>query len=239
MAAGLRLLEDRFSVRYHLEAPTLGWNQFDLSVGEIHLELGGQTGRPGLVASISAVLDGDVHRDEIYAGVRRVFGWWLRAFDGRHPVARCQSFTMRRNDRADTGGFTLIDVTLAMAIVAILTAISFPRAGHFLDSIAVQGASSDAFAIFSSARNMAVNGATQATVDIDTARAIMSARIQGDTVLKRDLALVHEVRLSASRPSITFSASGMGYGAGNLTLVITRGRAVDSLFVSRLGRVRH
>lgn len=61
MPAGLRFLVDRFSVRHYLEAPTLGWNQFDLRVGIILLELGGQTGRPGLVASISAVLDGEVH----------------------------------------------------------------------------------------------------------------------------------------------------------------------------------
>ncbi|MBA2687590.1 MAG: hypothetical protein H0U64_05775 [Gemmatimonadaceae bacterium] len=126
-----------------------------------------------------------------------------------------------------------------MAIIGLLTAISAPRASAFLDGIAVQGASSDAFAIFSSARNAAVNGAAQATVEIDTLRVTMTARLKTDTILKRELGRVHDVKLSTSRPSITFSASGMGYGAGNLTLVIRRGRAVDSLFVSRLGRVRH
>lgn len=140
---------------------------------------------------------------------------------------------------ADRQGVTLLDAAIAVAIIAILTAISIPKANNFLDSIAVQGASSDAFAIFSSARNAAVNGAAQATVEIDTVRITMSARIKGDTILKRDLGQVHQVKLSTTRPSITFTASGMGYGAGNLTLVIKRGRAVDSLFVSRLGRVRH
>lgn len=141
--------------------------------------------------------------------------------------------------RASLHGYTLLDITIAMSIIAILSAISFPRASHFMDSIAVHGASSDAFALFSSARNAAVNGASQATVEIDTARSTMTVRVRTDTILKREFGAIHSVKLSTSRPSITFSASGMGYGAGNLTLVIRRGSARDSLFVSRLGRVRH
>jgi len=67
----------------------------------------------------------------------------------------------------------------------------------------------------------------------------MSVRIGTDTLRKRELGLIHEVKLSATRTSITYSPTGMGYGAANLTLVIVRGNSVDSLFVSRLGRVRH
>ena len=123
--------------------------------------------------------------------------------------------------------------------MGIITAVSLPRASHFLDSIEVQGAASDAFAIFSTARATAVSRAAQTSVDIDTLRALMLVRTGNDTILKRDLGLNHQVKLSASRQSITYSGNGLGYGAGNLTLVIRRGRAVDSLFVSRLGRVRH
>ena len=61
MSPGFRFLEDRLSVRHDLEPSTLGWNQLDVRVRVMLLELGGQTGRPGLVASIGAVLDGDFH----------------------------------------------------------------------------------------------------------------------------------------------------------------------------------
>lgn len=136
-------------------------------------------------------------------------------------------------------GFTLLDCVAALTIIGIVAAASIPRASHFLDSIEVQGAASDAFAIFSSARAAATSSAAQATVDIDTARTVMVVRTGNDTILKRDLGLNHQVKISASRQTITYSPNGLGYGAGNLTLVIRRGRAVDSLFVSRLGRVRH
>jgi type II secretory pathway pseudopilin PulG len=147
--------------------------------------------------------------------------------------------TLRQRRAAQCAAFTLLDCVAAITIMGIVTAISIPRAAAFLDSLAVHGAVSDAFAIFSTARAAAVSSAAQATVDIDTVRSLMVVKSGTDTILARDLGLNHKVKLAASRQTITYSASGLGYGAGNLTLVIKRGRAVDSLFVSRLGRVRH
>jgi prepilin-type N-terminal cleavage/methylation domain-containing protein len=136
-------------------------------------------------------------------------------------------------------GYTLLDVVVAMAVMSILSAIALPRAGAFLDSIRVEGAVSDAFAVFSAARHTAVARARQTTVEIDSVKTTMTIRVGTDTVLKRELGTVHDVKVRASRSSITYSAAGIGYGAGNLTLTISRGRALDSLVVSRLGRVRH
>lgn len=84
MAADFRFLENRFSIRDHLEPSALGWNQLDVRVGIVLRELGGQTGRPGLVASIGAVLYGDFHAfDRMVCSkyMRRVappsFGGWV------------------------------------------------------------------------------------------------------------------------------------------------------------------
>ena len=158
------------------------------------------------------------------------------------PSAKCRGIsrlTLRQRRAAPRAAFTLLDCVAVMTIIGILTAVSIPKASRFLDSLSVHGATSDAFAIFSAARSAATSSATQATVEIDTAKSMMIVRTGTDTILKRDLGLAHQVKLSATRSSMVFSPNGLGYGAANLTLVVKKGNAVDSLFVSRLGRVRH
>lgn len=145
----------------------------------------------------------------------------------------------RAAQRAAQKGFTLLDCIATVTIIGILYAVTMPKAAHFLDSLGVHGAVSDAFAVFSTARTAAVSSGTHASVDIDTARTTLIVRVGPDTILKRDLGLVHQVKIAATRTSTMFSPNGLGYGAGNLTLVVKRGGSVDSLFVSRLGRVRH
>jgi type II secretory pathway pseudopilin PulG len=146
---------------------------------------------------------------------------------------------LRQRRAAQRAAFTLLDCVATLTIIAIITAVMAPKAAGFFDSLSVHGATSDAFAIFSTARSAAASRETRATVDIDTARTLMIVRAGQDTILKRDLGLVHQVKLSASRSSMVFAPNALGYGASNLTLVIKRGHSVDSLFVSRLGRVRH
>jgi type II secretory pathway pseudopilin PulG len=106
--------------------------------------------------------------------------------------------------------FTLLDCVAALTIIGVMLAVMTPRASGFLDSLSVHGATSDAFAIFSTARGVAAANAAQATVDIDTVRTMMIVRTGQDTVLKRDLGSTHQVKLSATRSSIVFSPNGLG-----------------------------
>jgi len=46
------------------------------------------------------------------------------------------------------------------------------------------------------------------------------------------------VRITATRDSMAYDPRGLGYGAANLSVVARRGRAAETLFVSRLGRTR-
>jgi hypothetical protein len=59
-----------------------------------------------------------------------------------------------------------------------------------------------------------------------------------DTLEQRPLREVHQVEFSSSRDSIAFAPSGLGYGAANTQIIVSRGVAADTISVSRLGRAR-
>jgi hypothetical protein len=76
-------------------------------------------------------------------------------------------------------------------------------------------------------------------VEIDTAHRVINVLAGQDTLRKREIGRVHDVRLSATRVRMSYAATGMGYGAANLSVVVRRNDSVDTVFVSRLGRVRY
>lgn len=135
-------------------------------------------------------------------------------------------------------GFTIIEVVIVATISTILATITIPRAGRFIDGIEVRGAATEATSMFSLARHYAIAHSTQATLDIDPAARTLSLRSSGQTIITRDLGSAHGVSISTNRTSITYSPIGVGYGAANFTMILARGRAVDTVYVSRLGRVR-
>jgi len=135
--------------------------------------------------------------------------------------------------------FTIIELTVTLCILSILSAIAIPWAGRMLDSVRVRSAGVEIESLFSAARHIAIARAAQATVDIDTAAQSMSVSVEGDIVRRRDIGAAHDVRISANRVRMSYSATGMGYGAANLSVVVRRNASVDTVFVSRLGRVRH
>ena len=97
----------------------------------------------------------------------------------------------------------------------------------------------DAAAVFRSARSGAIYRRAPVAVIIDTLRSAVSARADSIVLLQRELGQGYGVRLTATRDSMAFDAHGLGVGVANLSLVARRGRFADTLFVSRLGRLRY
>jgi hypothetical protein len=54
----------------------------------------------------------------------------------------------------------------------------------------------------------------------------------------RAIGFAHGVRLGGTRDSLTYDPRGLGRGAANLSIVVRRGTIAETVFVSRLGRVR-
>ncbi len=135
-------------------------------------------------------------------------------------------------------GTTIIELTLALSLISILSALAYPRMGRLLDGIHVRGATTEIHSLFTAARHHAITRAERVTVQIDTARAAIALVAGSDTLRAREFGETHGVALAANRASFAYSPIGIGYGAGNMTIVIRRNARVDSLFISRLGRVR-
>ena len=135
--------------------------------------------------------------------------------------------------------FTIIELTITLCIVSILSAIAVPTAGRLLDSIHVNGAVVEIGSMFGAARHLAIARSRRTSIEIDTSARIIRVTSAGETLRQREIGRVHDVRLSATRLRMSYSPTGMGYGAANLSVVVRRNGSVDTIFVSRLGRVRH
>jgi Tfp pilus assembly protein PilE len=134
--------------------------------------------------------------------------------------------------------FTVLEVAIGLSVLGLMYAIAIPRFNDLLDSIHVRGAATEIQSLFSVARHVAIARSTLASVDVDPARRIVSISVNGDTMRVHDVGREHGVQLSATRIHMSYAPTGMGYGAANLSLVVRRNDAVDTVFVSRLGRVR-
>ena len=135
--------------------------------------------------------------------------------------------------------FTIIEMTVVVALASAIFAIALPRASIFIDSIEVRGAVTEIESMFSLARHAAIARGAQVTIDIDAMRGTISIRAGTEPIRSREVGAAHRVILATNRTSITYSPIGVGYGAANLSLVVSRNRVVDTVVVSRLGRVRH
>ena len=135
--------------------------------------------------------------------------------------------------------FTVCEITIALCVLSILSAIAMPGLGRLLDRIEVRSAAEDVVSIFSAARHIAIARGAQSTVDVDASSRSMQISV-GDTIVrKRDIGAAHRVELAATRARMSYAPTGIGYGAANLSVVVRRNGFADTVFVSRLGRVRH
>ena len=134
--------------------------------------------------------------------------------------------------------FTIVETTAVVTVMAALTAITLPRATGFIDRIEVRGAVAEIESMFSLARHAAIARGARVTLEIDPVAGTISVHAVNGLLRSREVGAAHGVTLSANRTTITYSPIGVGYGAANASLIVARGRVVDTVVISRLGRVR-
>lgn len=134
--------------------------------------------------------------------------------------------------------FTVIEMVIVLAIVGVLAAMAAPRAAAYLDRIHVRGAVEEIATACTLARHLAIQRSARAGVRLDGTAGVVVVHVGPDTIRVLHLAATHGVGLRTTRDSIAYGPTGLGYGASTASVVVTRGEAADTLYVSRLGRVR-
>lgn len=140
--------------------------------------------------------------------------------------------------RAARRGHTLPELTVALAILGLASAIALAALKGMVDRTRTRMAAGDLASLLADARDAALAGAASVAAVVDAADGSVTLRAGADTVARRRLAELHGIRLSSSRDSVTYSSLGVGRGAANARFVLARGAAAETVWVSRLGRVR-
>ncbi|MDQ8151738.1 MAG: prepilin-type N-terminal cleavage/methylation domain-containing protein [Gemmatimonadota bacterium] len=135
-------------------------------------------------------------------------------------------------------GFTLVELVMTSTLIGILASIALPKGAQMMDHLRVRQAAHEVWAALSLGRSAAIHRAGYTRVIIDETGGSIHLRHATDTLRRWPVGAAHGVTLRASRDTLTFAPTGLGYGASNTTIVVSRGRRADTLVVSRLGRVR-
>ena len=135
-------------------------------------------------------------------------------------------------------GASLTELLITLSLLGVLTSIAVPRASQLADRVSVKGAAQDVVATLSAARAAASRRSAYVSFVADPRTGHVRIVSAGEVLAEHDLARTRGVRLDASRESVTFAPGGLGWGAANTTVVVSKGTRSDTVVMSRLGRVR-
>jgi type IV fimbrial biogenesis protein FimT len=135
-------------------------------------------------------------------------------------------------------GASLAELLITLSILGVLTSVAVPRASQLADRVSVRGAAQDVVVTLAAARAAAVRRGAYASFVADPRTGQLRVVSGGEVLLVRYLAQARGVKIEASRESVTFAPGGLGWGAANTTVIVSRGTRSDTVVMSRLGRVR-
>ena len=137
-------------------------------------------------------------------------------------------------------GFSLAELVVALAVMAVVTLVTLPRLRGLLDWIAVDAAARDVTTALAVARYAAVmqTATSRLVIAADTLRIDRARGETWEAVQRWPGPLQRGVGLEVSNPVVTFDPIGVGWGVSNTTVLLRRGSQTETITVSRLGRVK-
>jgi prepilin-type N-terminal cleavage/methylation domain-containing protein len=134
--------------------------------------------------------------------------------------------------------FTLLELVVVLTLVGLLMGLAAPRFSAMRDGASVRAAVADLAADFSIARQSAITRRIAVAVVLDTTAGTVELRSSAGSISRRQLRALYGIVLRSNRDSTVYDSRGIGYGVSNLTVTVRRGSIVDTLTMSRLGRLR-
>ena len=135
-------------------------------------------------------------------------------------------------------GSTLIEQLWLLVVTGVLLSATIVGGARLLDAATVRSSANDVADLFAIARDQAIATGKRTAVHIDVASGRLIIHADVDTLMRLELAQSRAVSIVATRDSMAYAASGLGYGASNLRVIVKRGASADTITVSRLGRVK-
>lgn len=133
---------------------------------------------------------------------------------------------------------TLPELALTLALLAIVAATVVPSLAATTARWQVRAAVADLVNALVLTREAALARGAVASFVVDAARGEVTVTCAGDTIARRAVGALHGVTLAASSDSVRYAPDGVAMGVSNTTMLVVRGPLIDSIVVSRLGRVR-
>lgn len=135
-------------------------------------------------------------------------------------------------------GWTLVELVAALVVLATWTAVALPRLRALADRVAVRQGAHEVRTALALARQRAVTLARPVAVLVDSGAGALAVTDAQGVLSTHAVASSQGVRLTATRDSVAFGPLGLGWGASNVSVIVARGGAAETVTVSRAGRIR-
>jgi len=140
-------------------------------------------------------------------------------------------------------GFTLVETLLVVVIMGLVTLMALPKINSAFDRTGVLNAKARVMALYSAARSVAVGSNQTAIVRLNGNQVYLYARPRRkagagsvDTIIRpTDIYGVYGVTMSGGADSVRVSPTGLGLDSA--AVILTKSTFVDTIFISRYGRV--
>lgn len=138
-----------------------------------------------------------------------------------------------------TRGATLLELVLALVVLALLAALAVPRLVGVADRAALAVEAARVRTALETARGAGLRLGTVAALRLGTGLWEVRAELNGvEVVAWRSAGIGAGVTLEGAGEPIRFGAAGLAVGVSNRTLRLRRGQTTREIVISRLGRVR-